>query len=819
MFSIRHALLCIFLLCLSLYPASIAQAQQVQAPVSLSLYHLLNDASDISIPLLIRGNDQDVSKAIRSSGGTLIRQYGNITRADLNPEQINTLRQETGILWIDCPQGNFRLMNDVMIHHNKADSAQQGNWPLPQGYDGTGVIIGVIDAPFDYRHGDFTDAEGNTRIKYLWDQSQAPDGTEPLPYGYGIECDSQSVADETCPHIDYNYWYSHGSGVAGVAASSGNAANAYKGIAPNADLILVALDFESDYETVAIDAIDYVFSKAAELGKPCVINTSFGLYTGSHDGKDLTTQAIESMLEAQSGRALVAAAGNAGNQLIHLGYEVTATPQFTWFKKLSYTNLVYWQLWADTAELANVNFAIGADNPTGWVPKGSSPWFNIVSDFDLTGGAIDSLEYTLMDGPTTIGTATFYAQKIDGRYLLECYIVPAFSNYYWRLTTQGSGRFDLWGSETFTGFSNFVTTGLPAAGTVPDIVNYVLPDIHQTIVSGWQCSDHVLAIGSYVNRDTMTNYYGEHPSLIDTVGQLFYSSSRGPTRDGRIKPDITSTGSRVLTTGSSVLTEWLISLGAANYMSPDGMHYLQNGTSFASPAVTGIAALYLQKNPAADWSEVNDAILSNARRDSWTGDALPDNNWGYGKADAFRTLTGSWGCDSSNYMDPPAGLTAADITPISVALEWSLIPNASGYQIAYAPVAGGSVLRKKSPVNSKTIGGLLPGTTYSCKVRAACPDFGFSSWSIPFVFTTDPLREGVVNQAVIYPNPSSGTLHISYPGEKFRFRIMDLQGHILYSDQATEAARADLSVLPSGIYLVEFTDSSGSSSRQCLILE
>ena len=58
-------------------------------------------------------------------------------------------------------------------------------------------------------------------------------------------------------------------GVTGVAASSGNAANAYKGIAPNADPILVALDFESDYETVAIDAIDYVFSKAAELGKPC----------------------------------------------------------------------------------------------------------------------------------------------------------------------------------------------------------------------------------------------------------------------------------------------------------------------------------------------------------------------------------------------------------------------------------------------------------------------------------------------------------------------------------------------------------------------
>ena len=56
-----------------------------------------------------------------------------------------------------------------------------------------------------------------------------------------------------------------------------------------------------------------------------------------------------------------------------------------------------------------------------------------------------------MDGPTTIGTATFMHRKIDGRYLLECYIVPAFSNYYWRLTT-GVRTFRFWGSESFTGF-------------------------------------------------------------------------------------------------------------------------------------------------------------------------------------------------------------------------------------------------------------------------------------------------------------------------------------------------------------------------------
>ncbi len=42
-------------------------------------------------------------------------------------------------------------------------------------------------------------------------------------------------------------------------------------------------------------------------------------------------------------------------------------------------------------------------------------------------------------------------------------------------------------------------------------------------------------------------------------------------------------------------------------MSQDGQHYLYNGTSFSSPAVAGIAALYLQKYPNATAAEVRDA--------------------------------------------------------------------------------------------------------------------------------------------------------------------------------------------------------------------
>ena len=197
-----------------------------------------------------------------------------------------------------------------------------------------------------------------------------------------------------------------------------------------------------------------------------------------------------------------------------------------------------------------------------------------------------------------------YAQLLNGQYFLEFLITPSVGTDYWRFSTSGSGRFDMWNAEATTGFSNYVTSGLPTAAVLPEIVNYRGPHTDQSIVSSWQCLDNVITVGSYVNRDTMTNYYNVIPPILDIVGALYISSSHGPTRDNRIKPDICAPGARVLSTASSILTNWLIEEGAANYMSQDGQHYLYNGTSFSSPAVAGIAALYLQKYPNATAAEV-----------------------------------------------------------------------------------------------------------------------------------------------------------------------------------------------------------------------
>ena len=788
----------------------------VSSQISLDLYHQLNEAkNDDQIPVLIRLNDGITIEELE--GLRAVSEYGNVIRANLTPEEIRKF-SSNHMAFIDAPKGKLNLLNDVMIVNNNADSVHLGLGLLDSSYDGGGIVIGIIDAPFDYSHPDFNDAEGNTRIKKLWDQAVPDDGTAPASYGYGVECDSMSIADSTCPHIDYNYWYSHGSGVAGVAASGGFTPDDYKGVAPNADLVFVSLDFGAEFLTNVVDAVEYVFNYADSVGKPCVINTSFGSYAGSHDGLDLISQSIDFMLDENPGRVVVAAAGNAGDRNIHLGYEADSNHRFTWFEKLSYTDFAYWQIWGDTADINGINFSVGADDPGTWTYKGNTSGINTLADFNLSGGEVDSLSDTLIYMGEEVGTIKWFAQMQESRYVLECYVYPADANDYWRLTSSGNGRFDLWGSEGFTGYSNMISDGLPSTAELPDINYYQLPDYEQNIVSYWQCSDKVITVGSYVNRDTMTNYYGDIPPLIDTVGQLFYSSSRGPTRDGRIKPDITSTGSRVLSTGSSVLTEWLISLGAANYMSQDGQHYLQNGTSFASPAVSGIAALYLQRYPNADSREVKDAILGNARKDSYTGEDLPDNNWGYGKADAYKALTGPWECNELNMAYAPKELQVVEIGSNYAVISWQEIPLSSSVQISWKS-AGIPEVRKRSSSNPRTIGPLEPSTTYNLRIRSRCSTEFFTPWSETITFTTLPLRLGALESLTMYPNPADDFIYIEDINTTLPLviNIYSITGQLIKSNQMNDKMLS-IQDIPEGTYIVEIEGEDEKIRMQLVIL-
>lgn len=104
---------------------------------------------------------------------------------------------------------------------------------------------------------------------------------------------------------------------------------------------------------------------------------------------------------------------------------------------------------------------------------------------------------------------------------------------------------------------------------------------------------------------------------VDFKGKVMPFSSRGPTADGRIKPDVVAPGHRVVCVDpdrEDGFTRW-------------------NGTSLATPIVAGICALILQAHPQWTASRVIEAVKMTASRAY-----APDENAGYGIPDALSAL-------------------------------------------------------------------------------------------------------------------------------------------------------------------------------------
>lgn len=170
---------------------------------------------------------------------------------------------------------------------------------------GKGVLVAVIDSGIEYANVDFRKEDGTTRILSLWDQSV--EGMPPQGYQLGTEFTEEQINEALrqktraeqlaiVPSIDTS---GHGTAVTGIAAGNGRGSEAGRqaGAAPESSLIIVKLGSPRKEgfprTTELMQGIDYVIRKAQELGMPVAVNLSFGNTYGSHDGTSLLERFID----------------------------------------------------------------------------------------------------------------------------------------------------------------------------------------------------------------------------------------------------------------------------------------------------------------------------------------------------------------------------------------------------------------------------------------------------------------------------------------------------------------------------------------------
>lgn len=606
--------------------------------VNFQLKHAISQAKSTDvIAFFVRGDAAKIKHEILKLGGKSKLSTKDIVQAELPSSKIIQFSANDFVQAIEFSFSKPVELNDTMRIHNNVLPIYQGLTPLFQPYTGKGVVLGFIDTGIDFAHLDFKDTLGNTRVLAIWDQYLADNGSS--TFGYGQVWDSAAINAGNSTHLDYG-GTNHGTHVSGIAAGNGLAVNNYVGVAPESFIVSVASNGNaSNWFSTVVDAVKFIYDVADSYNMPCVINVSMGDYWGSHDGTDAASVLIDSIVNYKPGRAFVCAAGNAGFLNWHVEHQITSDTTFTWFKynptsAFGY-GAVYFEAWADTADLNNVDYAVGANLPSGsYELRGNTPFVNIQN-------RLGSYTDTIFNNGNRIAIVDTYGELQGDKYLLAVHLKePDSSAYNFSFMTTGSGRLDIW-SASWLGVSDMIESPLPTVAVLPQIAFYERPDSAKTMVSSFQNLASVLTVANFNNRasyldiDSIVRYTGEIP------GEKAVSSSWGPTRRGTLKPDIAATGNNTI----GPVSQAVIDLAIANPPNEQniafgGKHWINGGTSMASPVIAGIAALYLEKCPNATMAEIKNAITSTAKQDVYTG-AVPNTGFGYGKVNAFAVLNNS----------------------------------------------------------------------------------------------------------------------------------------------------------------------------------
>ena len=566
------------------------------------------------------GNSDDLT----SLGIGVHANVQNVFTITATKKQLSTLTSQAATQKIRLPRLFFPNLQDSVPTAEVDQIHAVGN-------RGNGTIVGVIDSPLHVGHHAFREPVGanNTRVQYYWvqDPDPFPGGVIPAGAQTPEQYFNDNVNHPNSPDftgLNYGILYDadyinaaltgggnlygtgvgeiakdptteseHGTHVAGIAAGSGHLNNWAQGVnigaAPLADIVHVCYRWsyanlqDGIWEDDVINALDFILRIADAENRSVVINCSFGTNVGPHNGRNAFDQARNAMLDSTQGRSIVFAAGNDNND--------------EGFRRGTVTN--------NSTDSFDVH-PLFASNPDIWVDiwyKGPDLDFKMDCGGSTTGWVSSPNDFT--------GNVNGYDIEVDrdvepasGMKSIRLYIESA--NADWTINLRNP--------STTTDVNYWVWVG--GQGNWADLDGF---SIDEMTLSDTSCARALLTVGSCAKQ------IGGNPEEIADY------SGRGPTLDGRIKPEIAAVG------GSYLFGNPLTQIQSADSMT-NGGYIGKMGTSMAAPLVAGAIALLLEDQPILNQDAIKGLLTQNADRTNLDIDPLAvgydkfeRNAYGYGR--------------------------------------------------------------------------------------------------------------------------------------------------------------------------------------------
>jgi len=554
-----------------------------------------------------------------ASGIKVTAEAGRVVNLHVPAHRLSLLFQITSFDIIDLPQVLSPDLN-VMNKDVRADSVHAGVM-LDASYTGKDVIMGIIDWGFDFNHPVFYDSTlSRHRILGCWDHFKRS-GPAPEGFGYGTEyMGFDALMQAGSDTANLRGYDTHGTHVAGIAGGGGGGLG-LMGVAPECDFLFLQVDWQTG---TFLDAVEWMYRISLKEKKRLVINMSFGSYhRGTLDSHSFFHEVIRHY--TRLGVCMVTSAGNNGNQSMHIYHafddtdsvfsEVSMLPNTTTFEGYNGHRVI---LWGDKG----ASFSAGLDvyQPSGMSLLQRGPYWNTLA------GSYHKDTF-MMAGQDTLylEVSVESSHPINGKPYVSFVIRRPGQRLPVVLKLKGEKvGIHAWNIiQTVRGSSN---TGQPFVASR----------------NGWLRGDNAFTLSDPGVIEDVIAVGAHNPMIFNRDGEAFPGalslfSSRGPTMDGLLKPDVTAPGSDILSAVSRFTTR-SFSMDSSVFFQGETYPFSRfSGTSMSGPAVAGVCALILEANPSLSHQQVKEVLIGSARADIRTG-TIPNQDWGYGKATATKAI-------------------------------------------------------------------------------------------------------------------------------------------------------------------------------------